>query len=124
MSAPAEPFGDELSSALASQMTAEKLTQTIMSLHHDGELTQAETRMLINATRRHAVAAERERITTFAERDLSDWIDRLIGWAKSGRTEEFYLMDASNVDSMRADIVSKVRDLVLGTLVTETGGVS
>jgi hypothetical protein len=40
--------------------------------------------------------------------EVGNRIDQLIGWAKSGRTEDYYLMDAENVDRMRDDILNVV----------------
>lgn len=42
---------------------------------------------------------------------LSDRLDQLIGWAKAGKTEEYYLMSRENVDRLRNDIIGLVYEV-------------
>jgi hypothetical protein len=51
------------------------------------------------------------------ERSLDDALrmrfDQLIGWAKSGKAGEFYLMDEANIDGLRDDLIKAVREEVV-----------
>jgi hypothetical protein len=41
-------------------------------------------------------------------RALADRFDQLIGWAKAGKTADYYLMDRENVDRMRENLIEIV----------------
>jgi hypothetical protein len=39
-------------------------------------------------------------------REIADRIDQIIGWAKDGRGDDYYVMDREKVDRMREDIIT------------------
>jgi hypothetical protein len=45
-----------------------------------------------------------------ALREISDRIEREIGWAKSGVSGDYYLMDRENVDGMRDSLVQYIAE--------------
>lgn len=44
--------------------------------------------------------------------ELAVKLDQLWGWAKAGKTEEYYLMDIENVDTFTNDVLKLVDQLI------------